>query len=56
MEALRKGIEERNKDPEYFRKLKRANTLEGMNGETKTRRAILAIKQHKEGRFKKRKK
>lgn len=51
-QALADGIRKRNENSEYRKNLKRANKLEGINSETKTRRAIAAIKQHKEGRFK----
>lgn len=50
-EALAVGIERRNADPNYQKKLTRANKLRDLNGSVRTAKALKAMKQHKEGRI-----
>lgn len=55
LSKLREGCVKRNDDPEYRVKLQKAAVLRGVNGSERTRRALQAWKQHKQGLLGKRK-
>ncbi len=51
-QAVREGVAKRNQDSRYLVKLKRANKLRDINSGVRTGKALKAIKQHKQGKFK----